>query len=496
MAQQTRQKQQFNRGANPTISNEAVTRGIVVDTNDPQQNGRLRIVCSKWGDTFDTPVEDIPWSSYVTPYGGQTSTGAKGPGLDETSGGIAYGMWGIPKVGATAIVMCLDGDPSVRIWIGCMFDTAIAHTLPHGRYMYDDHPGVDDVGPMHPNGPLNSAETVINPLSTNMRQAFGNQSDPNYEWRSRAADYSATAIDVNTLAYSFSSVADDKNIAYDNWHSTQGYGINRVDPTAVSSFTDKNYDSTVYSFTSPGFHSMSMDDRQENCRMRFRTTSGHQILLDDTNERIYISTTKGNNWIEMDSAGNIDAYTSRNLSAHAEGDVNLTSDQTIRLYAADSIHMFAGNEIRMESQADMHIRSAQNIRTHAAQSIYLQSDQTLNLSAGTSLYMSSIADANLRSGSSLKLTGGASTNIASGGDINNTANNINLNSAPAEIAQTATAASDLQAFWTNRVPLHEPFARTMTADDFSHTPEFSYTDPNVNREERGTAIIRGTYWRR
>lgn len=496
MAQQTRQKQQFDRGANPTISNENVTRGVVVDTNDPQQNGRLRIVCIKWGDTFSTPVEDIPWASYVSPFGGQTSNGTKGPGLNETNGGLSYGIWAIPKVGATAVVMCLDGDPAIRIWLGCMYDMGTPHTMPHGRFAYDDHPGIEDTSPIHPHGPLSSTETPISPLSENLKRAFGNKSDPNYEWRSRAADYSVASVAVENLSYTFSNVADDKNVAYDNWHSTQGYGINRVDPHAASSFTDRNYDSTVYAFTSPGFHSMSMDDRQENCRMRFRTTSGHQILLDDTNERIYVATAKGNNWIEMDQDGNIDAYTSRNLSAHAEGDINLTSDQTIRMYAADSIHMFAGNEIRMESQHDTHIRSGQNIRTHAAQSIFIQSDQSFNISAGQSLYMSAVADANLRSGSSLKLTGGSSTNIASAGNINNTANTINLNGAPAEIAQNATSPNDQKAFWTNRVPLHEPYARTMTKDDFSHTPEFEYTDPNVNKTERGRAVIRGTYWRR
>ena len=119
--------------------NTSLTVGTVVDTNDPQQMGRIRISVPAYHDTFETKISDIPWATYVTPFGGVMGYGTRGPDTpnapSETNGPMSYGMWAIPKVGAQVIVSCIDGNPELRIWIGCIYTPALAHTLPHGRYM-------------------------------------------------------------------------------------------------------------------------------------------------------------------------------------------------------------------------------------------------------------------------------------------------------------------------------------------------------------------------
>jgi hypothetical protein len=134
--------------------------------------------------------------------------------------------------------------------------------------------------------------------------------------------------------------------------------------------------SRVYGMSSPGFHSFLMDDRAFNSRVKIRSGAGHQIILDDTNERIYINTFEGNSWIEMDKSGNIDVYAKRRLSFHAEKDINMTSDETVRILGKKGVHIYAGfnqaqdnllappqdGEVRIQSEADMHIISRKNIR--------------------------------------------------------------------------------------------------------------------------------------
>ena len=494
----TKQKEAFTRAAGPLKQTiETLTIGVVVDTNDPQQMGRVRVVCPQWGDSYRTPVEDLPWASYVSPFGGQISVGTRGSGISESDGGVSYGMWAIPKVSAQVIVMCVDGDPRLRVYMGCIFDQLTPHTMPHGRWMYDGHPGLESVGSdPTPHGPYTSREHVIEPLTTNLQQAFGGQGDPNYEWRSRASDYSVSSVDVSQLAGTYSNVQDDKNIAYEDWYSTQGYGTSRTDPHATSAFTDKNYDSTIYSWTTPGFHAFSMDDRQENCRMRLRTTSGHQILMDDTNERIYIATAKGNNWIEMDQAGNIDIFTTNKVNVRAQQDINFTSDGTVRMYGATGIHMVSGGDIRMDAlQGDVHVKGT-NIRGHASQNVNLQSDQDINIKSGATLNLSSATTVNVNSGTDLLLTATGSASMGATGMIIIDGAGVSLESSPAPIAGVAATAGDLAAFYTNRVPAHEPWARTMTKDDTTMSPEFAYTDKDVNRSERGKQIPRGMFWRR
>lgn len=459
MSVRTRQLDTFNKGAQPSSTQSFATLGMVVDTNDPQQMGRVRAICPQWGDSWNTSVEDLPWALYMSPFGGQMQVGTRGPGVQTSDGGVAYGMWAIPKVGSQVVVMCIDGNPMTRMYVGCVYDQFTPHTLPHGRFMYDDHPELQKAGnDPKPYGPYTSAETFIQPLAQNLKRAFGSVGEPNFEFRSRGADYSVSRIDVSQLDQTYSKVGDDKDVKEGNWTSTQGYQINRADPNGTTSLTDRNYDSMVYSITSPGFHSFSMDDRQDNCRIRFRTTSGHQIILDDTNERIYIATAQGNNWIELDQDGNIDMYTTNKVNIRAAKDINLTSDETIRMHAKKGIHMHSDQEVRIKAGQDIHVKSDANVRINAGSNLNLQSGGTMNLLAG--------------------------------GNIAGDASAVHWNSG------LATAAGEQLALWTNRVPAHEPWARTMTKTDTSHQPEFPYTSDQVGRSERGRAIDRGSFWRR
>lgn len=479
MALMTRQRRQElnSKIANTTTQNmmDSVTMGIVADTNDPQQMGRARVVCQRWGDNFDAPIETIPWALYAAPFGGQVQVGTRGPGIDSVAGGTGYGMWAVPVVGAQVLVMCIDSDPNQRVYIGSVYDQFTPHTMPHGRFMYDDHPNLDNT--LTPSGPYSSTEKPIEPLNTNLKQAFGNKANPNYEWRNRGADYQAAALDVANLDATYSSVADDKDVAKDGWKSTQGYQTDRQDPSAPTIDTSRNLSPMVYSFTSPGFHAFSMDDRMENCRVRIRTTSGHQIIMDDTNERIYIATARGQNWIEMDQNGNVDVYSANKVNFSAEKGFNFTTDQDFRVYATKGIHLYAGENVNVQAGSDVSVKTAKNMR----------------IETGASFYTTATEQIHAKSGSHMNLTAGINMNHAAGGDILQTATTIQQNG---PVAMMADDASPQKAKWTHRVPQHEPWGRSMTADDYSHDPELKYDDANVNKIERGTMITRGLYWRR
>lgn len=525
-----------------------ITIGTVVDTNDPQQMGRVRVVCPALGDSLQSPVEDIPWAMYVTPFGGQTSTGTRGCGLTTSEGGISYGMWGIPQINSQAVVFCLDGDQQQRAYLGCIYDQFTPHTMPHGRWVADDHPALPE-GDKIPIGPLTSREKFIEPLHRNQEQAFGNKSEPNFEWKTRAADYQVSAVDVSQINRVYSNVPDDKNVTKDEWEYTQGYQLSRILPEVESPFTGVNLDSMVYSLTSPGFHSISMDDRQENCRIRIRTTSGHQLILDDTNERLYLSTAKGENWLEMDQNGNIDVYSSNRVSIRAKKDINFTSNQTIRLFADESINMYSkdiniegtnnlniqvGNDAKINVDNNFETTVGNNITTNAKNSFNLKANndfsilgETTAIKGSSTLVLSSPTlaidggDLTLLGGG-FKMQGTGDVSILASGDLNFTAGGVRNSTAsahhttpggsnsPTAQALPATPASNLipsdffdvndtspeKTKWTNKVPDHEPYARTMTKNDFTHEPEFPYEDENVGRVERGTTIPRGRFWRR
>ena len=59
--------------------------GVVVDTSDPQQMGRLKIwVPGVDGDLYD--IANLPWATYLSPLAGQTRDYPAGPNSTKTSG--------------------------------------------------------------------------------------------------------------------------------------------------------------------------------------------------------------------------------------------------------------------------------------------------------------------------------------------------------------------------------------------------------------------------
>jgi len=515
---------------------QQLTLGEVVDTNDPQQMGRVRIACPYFGDGEDTTIEDIPWATPITPLAGVTETASRGRGEDKTVGAVAYGMFNVPKVGSTVIVACIEGDPIFRVYLGGLHDQFLTHTLPHGRYTYQstaasaNAPSGDE-----PSGPLSSSEDPILPLYDSQTESFtksssttGQQVPPSrksFEYRSRGSDKSVAGLEnaiVNSNDVIYSGLPDDREEKFteadgNNIENTQGYNTSRVEEGLVSSLTGLLYDPQVYSWTTPGFHSISMSDNSDNCRIRFRSTHGSQIILDDTNERIYVSTANGKTWIELDEAGNIDIYGERNISIHAEKDVNITAGDTFRVKAKNGIHMISEGEMRLHTKnGKMHIKSGDTTEIHSindmsitVSNLILNALNNVDIKAiGGVLDLEAGADINILAGTTLQLQSGTGTNILSGGKILNTGSEIHFNgpgAAPAFPAEDTVPSNTFEAWWTNRVPEHEPWGRIMTKptvtdlnlnNTHAGSSEYAYTDINVGRIERGSNLARNPKWHR
>lgn len=553
----------------------SISVGRVMDTNDPLQMGRLRVFCPGL-DNPGAKVGDLPFAIYCSPLAGHQQVQSRGPedGV-VTTGPVAYGMFNIPKVGTDVLIAHLNGDPNLRFWFGALYGLSLSNTLPHGRYTFNNpNAGSGDL-----DGPLSSAEQPIQPLYKNQTTQYTRTSAiasndggvglpprKNFEWRVRGADFQGSGlgnIQKNLPGQKVASMSDDRNFSYTEedgtkFHQgnfTQGSALSRIEPNATydPGVVDggQNLDPQTYSWTSPGFSSIALDDRPENCRIRIRTGTGHQIILDDTNERIYISTVDGNNWIEMDQDGSVDIYAARRVSIHAAMDVNITSDQTFRVYAKEGIHMTSGGDIRITATGNTELNSTgtTNIASTGNMSIQTSAELDVNSSANTNIQ--SGADVNVLSTSNVNVEGstvnilgdntlklsstttsvlgnnttvtgsetmmvtglatiiqGATTlNMSSGffnGDhFTQTSGSPVTDASSADSATSATVPNPKEAYFTNRVPEHEPWGRIMmkqgsTDQDSGNnfTLELSYTDPNVGRMELGQTIPRNSRWHR
>ena len=86
-----------------------------------------------------------------------------------------------------------------------------------------------------------------------------------------------------------------------------------------------------------------------NEHVRLRTRTGHQILLHNSEDLIYIGNAKGTSWIELSSNGKIDIFAEDSISIHTKNDMNFYADRDINLEAGRNINMKASAEYSKES---------------------------------------------------------------------------------------------------------------------------------------------------
>jgi uncharacterized protein (DUF2345 family) len=191
-----------------------------------------------------------------------------------------------------------------------------------------------------------------------------------------------------------------------------------------------------------------MQDDVDGSRIRFKTAEGHQIIFDDTNERIYMSTAKGKSWIELDQDGRIHVFGSDSISVRSGKDINFTADQDINFEAERSINMRAINgNIKIGTGGSIHVKALKDIKQSACGIFDIDSESSIKMTAASNLDILSSAD--------MAITGASALNLKSGGDITETAANIHLNGPGARDASPASCPE--QPDQPTTVPGHEPW---------------------------------------
>jgi hypothetical protein len=283
----------------------------------------------------------------------------------------------VPKAGALCIVGFLYNDSNRRVYLGSYFRDHGNRSLPVGRNR-------SDVGP----APLSDTYEPIEPQNASLNAQFQGK---------------LTASEALTRGAYERAVAQDKT----HKDGAEGYQADLVQPKDAGV---AQYDSQSYVLTTPGRHSIIMQDNPATGRLRLKTAAGHQVILDDANERIYVSTAAGASWIELDQDGRIHAY------------------------AADSFSLSSGGSINLS----------------AVKSVNIQAGEGVNIQAGKSLLMAGCESTHL-SGKGVNIESTAGLNILAADDLIQTGSNIHLNGPSADGATCPTVP--------DTVPAHEPWTR-------------------------------------
>ena len=211
------------------------------------------------------------------------------------------------------------------------------------------------------------------------------------------------------------------------------------------------YPTKAYGITTPAQHQFVMDDGssetgdkswwnpkpgtvgQHNSLIRFRTQSGAQILLHDTEKLIYIITSDGESWVELSDAK---GHRPSAIDVYSRGDISINSEKSINFRAEDRISFEAGKEICIKSLGAGGIKIETGYKSGG--SIDIAADVNYNVTADQD------------------------GNIFCSGNYKETAQRIDMNGPPAKKAKVKrpfTIASNKKVTESiaNRVPEHEPW---------------------------------------
>lgn len=273
---------------------------------------------------------------YLSPFYGVTSARFQGNDSSKFDDSQkSYGMWMVPPdVGTTVMVIFVNSDPNQGYWIGCVPDL----------FQNQMVPGIA-AAPSALASPAEKAKYLnagALPVAEYNKKVFGVGISP--ESASKPVHPFANVLLnqgllLDTVRGVTSSSARRERPSKVFGISTPG-PVDNDGPTAAIGYSGDNQ----IPVSRLGGTTFVMDDGDingENELVRIRTRTGHQILLHNTSDLIYIANAKGTAWLEFTSSGKVDIYAADSVSIHTEGDFNLKADRDFNLEAGRNFNVLA-----------------------------------------------------------------------------------------------------------------------------------------------------------
>lgn len=325
--------------------------GVVKNNLDPTRCGRVQVFIPEFG---GNPDESTSWRtvSYASPFMGYTSTElqqADNPNISESFDGVShtYGMWMVPPdIGIEVIVIFIAGDPARGYWLACVNSKLSRHMLPAlaaSTNVNTDNASRDALASYQSGAAVPVVEFNESKIDNSTNSNFYNIPKPIHEVQ--YLKLKQQGLDKDTVRGTISSSSQRETPSHVFGISTPGRPTNDPadDPLYVTKLNAGTLTEDYYRVKArKGGHTFVMDDGSvlgADQLVRLRTAAGHQILMQDTEQTIYISNAHGNSWVELSKDGSINIYSKSGLNIRSEGNINIHSDQNINMNAAGNIYM-------------------------------------------------------------------------------------------------------------------------------------------------------------
>jgi hypothetical protein len=371
--------------------------GIIKNNADPARQGRLAVFLPDVGGDEQDPTN---WYviRYASPFFGSTLGLPGSP--DNDSFAISqqtYGFWAVPPdLNNQVLVTFVMGDASRGFWFGCIPNTQSTHMLPGlARPDGNAYVGNTKTRPDRAFGeeritsdsylPVSELVTDKNPVFDNI-PTFYNLPSVVHVWQANIVI--EQGLDKDPVRGTITSSSQRETPSQVVGLSSPG----RTSPDPAVDFP--NLKERLANQTLPllelqgypnrkGGHSLVMDDGDlfgQSQLLRLRSSAGHQILMHDTEDLIYISNSRGTAWVELTPDGSVNIFSASNVSVRAQQDINFHADNNINLHSGNTIKMFAEKYFLNQTES-YQLTATKNIALNAG---------NVGIKSGTSLLMQSV----------------------------------------------------------------------------------------------------------
>lgn len=371
----------------PPDPGDGIQLATVIGHLDPTFGGGLQVTLIKnVGNLYgEAPYEVKP----AFPFFGNTHTaftGKNNKDFDDTQ--KSYGMWFVPPdVGTNVLVVFLGGDVGKGYWFACVPGSFVNHMVPALAGSEAVDITTDDRKKYATTGPLPVGE--INRLA-NAKADDGPNRVTNPDKMPKPVHPIADAFLTQGLLQDYvrgvtttTSRRTPPNSVYGistpgpldrregaptrNLGTTQYRTPGKPQPvsrlggtTFVMDDGDDRYqrkasasqlgEGNAYADTENGERGDPTIPQNEYFRVRTRT--GHQLLMHNSEDLIYIGNARGTAWIELSSDGKIDIYANDSISVHTQNDLNFYADRDINMEAGRNVNIKASAQYSKTDPTD------------------------------------------------------------------------------------------------------------------------------------------------
>lgn len=495
----------------------------VVSHLDRTYSGYLQVELLQESGNTEARQAQLHSVRYLSPFSGQTSSDYIAESNDYNNTQKAYGFWMVPPdPGAIVVVIFIDGDPKKGFWIGCVHDINMNFSVPGHAATTFHSDGKKARVPVAEynklaNAPIPDTTKIKKPASK-LQDKLLNQGT--LEDDTRGITTSSARREIPSMVFGISTPGPTDKAGAQRRVGKSEYKIPNafVSRLGGSEFVmddgdDKWEREKTPSKGPPVYKSVEdgqtgLRDRPHNELMRFRTRTGHQILMHNSEDLMYIGNSRGTAWIELTSDGKMDVYCEDSISFRTKQDFNFYADRDINMHAGRNFN------IKVNEEMHTHVVKDSILIVDKNQKIHIKAEKDETVDSNTKLTVTGgNYDLNI-SGHNFQTSGAANHTKASA--IVEEAGRIDMNGPPATSAvkvQTPPESllphklADLpkqdgeitpKETIVRRLPTPEPYPQHENIDPLKYKPEKTDRDAEgrYGTSPTGTMEAPGEYWKK